>query len=303
MTKRYDKQPTTLDEQIVLLRERNVSIENEADARVVLKNVSYYRLSAYFYPFREKNNSNKYIDKCTFSVVWSYYLFDRQLRCLLIDAIERVEIATKCLITNHFAHKYGVFGYNDIDNFAKNIDRGKFDRLISFINTETNKSTEEFVRHFKSHYDTVDGLPIWMAFEVMTFGNMFTFFKLMKKQDKSAIAKELGCNEKVFDSWLNTLNYVRNICAHHGRVWNRHLAVNPVIPCKDAKWQEQYFPVNETRIYSVLCILKTLLNKIAPNSQWANRFKLLLKDYPSIHTISMGIPEKFEMSKIWSDLN
>jgi len=98
---------------------------------------------------------------------------------------------------------------------------------------------------------------------------------------------------------MTNLNYIRNICAHHGRLWNRHLAVNPLIPAKDMKWHEPDYPVNSNRIYSTLCILKTLLAVVAPQSQWQLRLFSLLQDFPMIHRVSMAIPDGFENSAIW----
>ena len=128
---------------------------------------------------------------------------------------------------------------------------------------------------------------------------MLTLFRLMKKQDKQVIAKSFGSNEHVFESWLTNLNYVRNICAHHGRLWNRQLAVNPLIPAKDLRWHEAAYPISSNRIYSTLCILKSLLDVIVPQSNWKARFYSILAEFPMIHRISMAIPEDFEKSAIW----
>lgn len=295
----YSKKPLSISEQLSLLRSRGIVIENSEFAKHVLKTVSYYRFSAYLHPFKSKEIPDEYICGTSFNLCWQYYRFDRRLRFILIDAIERIEVATKTKIVNHFSEKYGAFGYRNQENYAKPFDSKRFLDLLNFVDEETKKSKEEFVEHFRQNYNVNNGLPIWMAMEVMTFGNMLTLFRLMKKQDKQAIAKELGSNEHVFESWLTTLNYVRNICAHHGRIWNRHLSINPLIPNKSTDWHETIYPINSTRIYSVLCILKFLLTKIAPQSQWTMRFYCLLRDFPQVHRISMAIPNNFEKSAIW----
>ena len=187
------------------------------------------------------------------------------------------------------ATKYGPFAYRDSTIFAFPLNKARYSELLNFVDNETQKSKEEFVNHFRQTYDTANGLPIWMAVEVMTFGNMLTLFRLLKKQDKQAIAKSFGTNEKFFESWLTNLNYIRNVCAHHGRLWNRQLAVNPLIPEKDDKWHEQTYPVNANRIYSTLCILKTLLDSIAPQSNWKHRFYSLLNEFPMIHSTTKAL--------------
>ncbi len=295
----YSKQAQNITEQILLLQKRGVFINNLTFAQQVLETVSYYRFSAYLFPFRKNDGSDDYIAGTTFETCWQYYRFDRRLRVCIIDAIERVEVATKTKIVNLLATKYGPFAYRDSTIFAFPLNKARYSELLNFVDNETQKSKEEFVNHFRQTYDTANGLPIWMAVEVMTFGNMLTLFRLLKKQDKQAIAKSFGTNEKLFESWLTNLNYIRNVCAHHGRLWNRQLAVNPLIPEKDDKWHEQTYPVNANRIYSTLCILKTLLDSIAPQSNWKHRFYSLLNEFPMIHRVSMALPDNFEKSKIW----
>lgn len=295
----YSKKPLSIADQISLLEKRGVTIEDTAFAHRVLETVSYYRFSAYLYPFRKNDGTDNYVPGTSFGQCWQYYRFDRKLRFCVIDAIERVEVAVKTKIANHLSTKYGPFSYRDAATFAVPINPVRYQELLSFIDAETRKSKEEFVEHFRRTYDTSNGLPLWMAVEVMTFGNMLTLFRLMKKQDKQVIAKSFGSNERVFESWLTNLNYIRNICAHHGRLWNRQLAVNPLIPAKDAAWHESAYPVNPNRIFSTLCILKTLLAVIAPQSDWRTRFYALLKAFPMIHRKSMAIPAGFENSALW----
>lgn len=298
-TEVYSKQALSISEQILLLEKRGILVEDTAFAQRVLETVSYYRFSAYLYPFRKNDGTDNYVHGTSFNQCWQYYRFDRKLRFCVIDAIERIEVATKTKIVNHLAIKYNPFSYRDRSVFAAPLNSRRYQELLTFISTETQKSKEEFVEHFRRIYDTSNGLPLWMAVEVMTFGNMLTLFRLMKKQDKQAIAKSFGSNEHVFESWLTNLNYVRNICAHHGRLWNRHLAVNPIIPAKDIRWHENAYPVNPNRIYSTLCILKSLLNVIVPQSNWTARFYTLLAEFPKIHRVSMAIPDGFENSAIW----
>lgn len=295
----YSKKALSIADQISLLEKRGVLVEDTAFAQRVLETVSYYRFSAYLYPFRKNDGTDDYVSGTSFNQCWQYYRFDRRLRFCIIDAIERIEVATKTKIVNLLSTKYGPFAYRDQATFAMPTDLRRYNELLTFIDTETQKSKEEFVEHFRRTYDTSQGLPLWMAVEVMTFGNMLTLFRLMKKQDKQIIAKSLGSNEHVFESWLTNLNYVRNICAHHGRLWNRQLAVNPLIPAKDMKWHEAAFPISPNRIYSTLCTLQTLLSVIAPQSKWKSRFYDLLKEFPMIHRVSMAIPPDFEKSAIW----
>lgn len=295
----YSKKPLTIQEQLFLLQARGVTVEDTAFAELVLSNVSYYRFSAYLYPYRRKDGEVGYELGTSFQKCWQLYHFDRRLRLCVLDAVERVEVAIKTGIVNTLSTKYGPFAYRDPSFLAKNLKMDRFKDLLRFVDEETQKSKEEFVNHFRMKYDSQNGLPLWMAAEVMTFGNMLTLFRLMKKQDKNIIAKSFGSNEQIFESWLVHLNYIRNICAHHGRLWNRYMAVKAIMPLKDPRWNETEYPINPNTIYSTLCIFKTLLNVAAPQSLWKHRFYALLRAFPDISRVSMGIPSGFEQSAIW----
>jgi len=296
----YSKSPLAIDQQIQLLVDRGLKIENREFAADALANVSYYRLSAYAYPFRSRQTPDRFVDGVSFETVWQYYRFDRRLKGVVLDAIERVEISVRSKLVNVFTAQYGPFGYRHTANFAAPVDVQRFAATLGFIDRETQKSNEEFVAHFRATYDTTQGLPLWMATEVMTFGNLLTIFRLLKKKDKKAIARDYGISAAVLESWLTVLNYIRNVCAHHGRLWNRHLPICPDLPDKDARWHDPAMPVNPNRIYSVLTLLHYLLTTIAPKSEWKTRFLALLEEFPDIHRMSMALPQDFEFSPLWA---
>ena len=296
---KYTKPPLTIEEQIQLLKNRNVIISDVTFAVRILTTVGYYRLTAYLYPFRCKDGSNNFVPGTSIEKVWRYYRFDRKMRFLLIDAIERIEVAVKAMIVNRFTLTYGAFGYGDTSNFASPTNVRRHSELLTFIHSEMERSKEEFIGHFKAKYDTTNGLPLWMAVEAMTFGNMLTFFRLMKKQDKQAVARRFGISEQVLETWLVSLNYIRNVCAHNGRIWNKVLAVRPSIPKKLAEWHECQFPVDPSRIYSILTIARFLMRTIAPQSKWPERLVELLSSFRDIPKLSMGIPTDFEQSALW----
>ena len=299
MKARYGKPPLSVEDQLKLLESRGMRIADPTFAAHALSTVSYYRLSAYSYPFRSRPDDGRFRGGTTFEEVWRYYRFDRRLKNVVLDGIERVEIATRTKIVNRFTGLYGPFGYRETANFAAPIDNVRFSKTLTLIDEETVRSNEEFVAPFRKTYDTSDGMPLWMAAELMTFGNMLTFFRMLKMKDKKAIAHEFGTNADTFETWLKSLNFVRNVCAHHGRLWNRHLAIAPGIPIKDGKWHEKRYPVVPSRIYSVLCILKQLMDVIAPQSGWKDRLFALLAEFPDIHRLSMAMPSGFEHSALW----
>ena len=122
------KNPTdcvlTFDQQLELLKSRGCKIEDEAFARELLSRVSYYRLSEYFLPF--KTASGDYKVGTSFSKVCRLYNFDQELRSIIFDAIEEIEVFLRCRISYYFSLKYGSLGYLDKMNFSNKHDHTSF---------------------------------------------------------------------------------------------------------------------------------------------------------------------------------
>ena len=206
-----------------------------ADRATLIKRLSmvnYYRLSAYWHPFRISNDPNdRLIAGTTLDVVWEHYVFDRQLRLIIIDAIERAEVAVRAQLVNLHALEYGPFGYL-LKSTLPGITIDNHQRLLDRLHTEEKNSRETYVAHYRSKYDNEIALPLWIACELMTFGNLFTLFTGLKTKHKKTLAKRYGLNVPVFGSWLKTLNQVRNLCAHHARIWNRVYGIQAIIPSR-----------------------------------------------------------------------
>lgn len=296
---KYSKPPITYHQQADLLLARGLLADKEVlIAR--LKAVSYYRLSGYWYPFHNSDNSFK--SGITLETIWKRYIFDRQLRLLVIDAIERVEISIRTSLVYHLAFTHGPFGYTDSTSLP-NLTAQAHNDFIHKITNETGHSKEVFVAHFRKKYGNFHmNLPIWMAAEVMTFGMLLTLFRGAATGIKQIIAGEYGISDRVLESWLRALNGVRNICAHHGRLWNRELGYKPMIP-KQRKHPAWHKPVEvkNNRVFAILTILKYFINLIAPQSRWPERFYLLIKEYPEIPVGPMGFSENWLECPIWKD--
>lgn len=304
---KYGKPPLTFEKQCELLQNRGMIVD---PALVVprLQSVNYFRLSGYWYPYRAQDpkNSGTLLDSfkadTNFTDVWNRYVFDRRLRLLVLDAVERIEIATRASIAYHHAHNHGPFGYaTDATSLPKLSPTG-WKEFVERIEEETGWSKEAFVTHFKTKYGADHNyLPVWMATEIMTFGTILTFFRGASHTVKQSVASVFGMPDKVFDSWLLTLNTVRNICAHHSRLWNRELGVKPIIP-RIAQYPAWHTPVKveNKRMFAVLTICQYSLRRIAPQSGWLNRLQQLLADFPNVPTASMGFPANWTACPIWA---
>lgn len=296
---KYDKPALTYVDQAELLIKRGLIADRSA-LITRLQSVNYYRLSGYLYPYRLQDNTFR--PGTTFDAVWRHYAFDRRLRLLVLDAIERFEVALRTQVVYEHVHRYGPFGYTTPENLPK-LTGDHFGNFLSRIYTETKRSREIFVGHFREKYGNAHPyLPLWMVAEVVSFGLTFTFFTGVEPNIKRVVARYFGVPDEVLFSWLRALHVVRNICAHHGRLWNRELGVRPLFPYK-RKYPEWHEPVNipNHRIFGVLTILKYLLGVVAPQSLWPKRLHCLLEEYPEVSRISMGFPANWDDCPIWRD--
>jgi abortive infection bacteriophage resistance protein len=291
---RYTKPALTFEGQFDLISSRGLQIEDRIRVMRWLKRVSYYRLSAYFLPFKEPG-TERFREGTTFDQVAGLYIFDRKLRLVLLDAIERVEVATRTSLTYELAHKCGPFGYTDAKNFSSEFNHAAF---MTHLEEARAESRETFIDHFNYKYTSEPYLPIWMATELLSFGVISRLYKSAPLDIKKKMSLRYDVQPVVFANWLHTLSYVRNLCAHHSRVWNRQLAIRPMIPHPGKTWPHQ-IPTAE-RLYSVLTILQHLLLRMAPQCAWKSRLLAVFDAHPNVDLTAMGMPTDWRHLSPWA---
>lgn len=298
MSKRfYDKPPKTFQEQLQQLKSRNLTVNDEIKALKYLSNISYYRLSAYFFPYQE--SKDWFIAGTTFKQIIDTYSFDRELRLLVFDCIERIEVAIRtqfiyCMATHynnsHWQDKKDLFiepFYNKIGNLID--PYSDFQNIIS--RAKTARKPEVYIQHYMNTYNNPANPPSWMCFELITMGELSHIYRgLRNKEDQKRIAKNFDLHPTVFTSWLHSITYVRNICAHHSRLWNKDFAVKPEVLLKPTgKWISRDYN-NNKRIFYFLCLLKYFLIRVNPNNSLKEKLVALFNKYPNIPIKYIGIP-------------
>lgn len=288
---RYPKQSLEFQEQLELIKSRGLVVNDAARALRWLSRVSYYRLSAYFLPFKNADTDSFRVG-ADFDQVAELYKFDGRLRLLTLQAIERSEIALRTALTYHIAMNYGPFGHVDAGNFAPEFEHARF---LQELSEEEMRSRETFVTHYRNKYTSESHLPVWMATELISFGTMSKMYKFLRPDIQRAIAKEYGVAGDIFKTWLHCLSYVRNNCAHHKRFWNRRLAIRPTIP---RRWQ--YSVPSNDRVYCVAVILQHVMNVICPACRWRQRLIQLVDAQPGSYLGHMGFPRNWKQILPWS---
>jgi abortive infection bacteriophage resistance protein len=298
MSKRvYNKTPLSFTDQLALLKSRGFSVTDEHKAISFLQEISYYRLSAYFSPYQSVKDT--FNPGTTFKQIIDTYSFDRELRLLVFDCIERIEIAIRTQIIYQMAYHYNDSHWQDNQSlFIKpyynkiGIKVDPFSEFQSIISkAKTLRTPEVFIRHYLNNYSSPSNPPSWMCFELLTIGEMSNIYRgLSSKIDKKRIASFFDLHPTVFISWLHSLTYVRNICAHHARLWNKELAIKPELllnPTGD--WISIPFN-NNKRLFYFLCVLKYLLLRANPGNNLKVKLETLFAKYPTVPIKYLGIP-------------
>lgn len=283
MSLKEHQPPLDVDAQIENLKNLGLVIGDEDSAKSFLNDVSYFRfIKAYSLGWKPKNGN--YQEGTTFDMLKELYLFNSNFRQLLFPLIERVEVNLRCRMANYFCVKYGVLGYLDAANFA---NKQYHDEFLDDIDIEVERNAKApFVKNFRQNY--VDGtMPLYALVELFSFGTLSKFFKNMKNEDKKAVAKTYGVGYTYFESWIESIAFVRNICAHYGRLYNVNLSKSPML-------YKQYQGISNLRIYAILLCLKNLLPNDLHWIQFVDTLELLIEKYPSVQIQLMGFPENWK---------
>ncbi len=290
----YTKKALTSTEQVEQLKQRGLIINNDHEAINFLSHVNYYRLSAYMYPLLSNKPLHIFKSNIDFNLILDLYYFDHELRVLVFDTIEKIEISVRTKIIYSLSHKYNPFWIEDHNLF---VNPQKHTTHVIKLKEELNRSSEEFLTHYFSKYaESIP--PSWITLETTSFGLLSIIYKNLFPEDKKIISSVYHLQSPVFTSWIHTLVYIRNICAHHSRLWNREIRVPPVIPQKINGWLA--YPANQKRIYFIFAIISFFLNEINSNKDFLNKLNALLNKYPMVDLAPMGFTKLWRSEKLFN---
>lgn len=295
---KYNKPPVSIPEQIITLKSRGLLFNDETKAAHYLSNISYYRLRAYTYPFQDNNDSNHpFVQKISFEEIINLYVFDRKLRMLVFDAIEKIEIAMRTQIIYHFALNHGSHWHLMPELYR---DPMRFANHLNSLQKEVDRSNETFIDHYKSKYTNPSEPPCWMSLEVSSMGLLSKLFQNLKKGEaKKAVTKHFGLAEiSILENWIHCFSNARNICAHHGRIWNRRLTFIklPTNPSSEFIKNQNIYT---NKLYATLCCIQYILKIISPGTTLNMRLKELMQNCPMKQEKEMGFPIDWQNEIFW----
>lgn len=332
MPEPYKKPFLTVPEQIARLRDRGMVIDDPEYASSLLRNVGYYRLSGYSYLFRQRDLSpgappdarlSTFVGGTSLESVNDVYQFDRGLRRLVFDAIERVEVALRFSIghvlgqSHAFAHRdpsalhskfTGLDGVQENLLYSRWLD-SKHAELLRDLDREEKRSQEAFVLHFDKKYGKP--LPVWVVTEILSFGTLGRLYGGLNQAHRERIAEDLlvlnavpNGDSVTLANWLNHLRYVRNTCAHHARLWNRSVSTKLNSPTGIPDLHHLAPIERRNKIYGTLAVLAFLLERLDPGNGWRTQImNYITEGLTRINQrpTAMGFPDDWENLAIWKD--
>lgn len=273
-------------------------MDDEHKVENYLLNIGYHRLSAYIYPFYKSPKSDLMLKEgTTFEQVITLYRFDKKLRILLFNEIEKIEVAIRSVLANIGCQELDDRYWITKPEYFANADR--FNQTLAVIEKELASSKEDYIEDFRRNY-VENYPPAWMITEVLSFGNLnYIYSNITNNRLMKRIGDYFGLKPQVFTSWLTVLANLRNMCCHHARVWNRDFMLNPTEPRKTSNAWIDTSRIDKKKIFYRLCIIRYFLISVSPNNNLNEKLLDLFVQFPSIDIAAMGGYKEWQDSLLW----
>lgn len=298
----YDKRAFSVEEQITQLEDRGLEIPDKAFAKHHLLNKGYYRLAGYWWSMQSDKEKHIFREGNSFENVIALYDFDQELRLLLFDVIEKIEISLRTKLIYYCSHAHGPWWFQDTTLFS---DIPSLIKTLHTIEEEVCRSKDAFIKEHKKKYNEDKRFPpSWKTLELTSLGNLSKLYGNLKNNlaVKDTIAEDFyAVNHTYLPSWLQSITQIRNYCAHHSRLWNKNLPGAPRLLTNPPKaWVKDIPKQHEfQKLYVHLCIMKYLLNTIQPDNKFSGRLITLFEKFPTVDPNALGMKEGWQHEELW----
>lgn len=285
--KRYQKPARSMAELLVHLKARGLAVADDAAALAAMKRIGYYRLLIYMRPLQLP--TKQFMAGTTFDSILHLYEFDEKLRMLCLEAIQVIEVALRAAIVDRLATQHGAHFYTRSRHFESHAGFHVFMK-------QAIAAKYLAIDHYYKNYNDPPVPPIWTVLEAVTFGTLSQMYSQLHLKNRKIISKAFSFDEKVLVSWFRSLNMVRNMCAHHNRMWDFKWQVDQPIAASAlaAVWSP-----SQNRFYARAVMIVALLQKIDPTSTWKQRLVGLIGAYPGVAPNLMGFPAGWIVNPFW----
>ena len=266
-----------------------------------LQFVTYYRLMGYGRVFFEPGHEDhRFRPGSTYEQVWNIYKFDRKLRLLTMDAVERIEVAVRSALSDYMSRIHGAHWFLNSSLFN---DRVRHAELLLKIKQETGHSQPtrrtEYCQHYYNKYSAPELPPSWMTMEALSLGQVSQCISNMRRSEQKSVALAFGFNDAILVSWIGSLAFARNVCAHHGILWNKQNKRPPKFPDHALRDDLPDFRSVGARYFALAVVIKHFLSRIVRKSTWPTRLNSLFEEHPGIPMEQMGFPPRWAEAQFW----
>jgi abortive infection bacteriophage resistance protein len=251
-----------------------------------LLRLNYYRFSGYalhFESFVNRQRTHAFAPGTSFDQVVALYQFDAQARSLLFRYIQVVEIAFRSAVCYELAiQTNNPHWYLDQSMYSSRFD---YAHLLADCQRECDRSDEIFIYSYRLKYDQPPLPPAWMMTEILSMGCWSRIYmRLADQEGKKAVADHFLVSPHYLESWIHALSVLRNLCAHHARIWNRRFTIRPRLPRP-----LQSLVVDNTYLAALLVVLMQLLSTLGRRGEFRIEFDALLASFPDVPRDKMGL--------------
>jgi abortive infection bacteriophage resistance protein len=301
----FDKKAFTIEEQVAQLQYRGLEIKHPRIAEKYLINISYYRLGEYWYVMQSDKENHIFKPNSKFTDVIALYNFDAELRILLFDIIEKIEISLRTKLIYYLSHEIDPWWFQNFSLFENSKELVK---TLSSLEGEIERTKDVAItNHKKKHKDDGRFPPAWKSLEQTSFGSLSKLYGNIKNnvKAKDTIAKDFGAvNHTYLPSWLQSIAQIRNFCAHHSRLWNRNLpGTVKLLPNPPNAWiiNAENIPKQHefNKLYIHMCLMKYMLNTIIPKNEFTNKLTNLLEKFPNVDPNALGMKPNWQNEPLW----
>ncbi|MBW7863380.1 MAG: Abi family protein [Candidatus Hydrogenedentes bacterium] len=285
----FSKPPLTLSGQIALLKSRGMQVDDDLAAENVLLRLNYYRFSGYalhFEIFQDGQRTHNFKPGTLFDDVVNLYEFDTRLRALLFCYIEPVEVAFRAVLCYELSLLTGdPHWYLDPGMYDERFDLG---RLWDDCETEYQRRSDEvFIESYRSKYSFPPLPPAWMMSEILSIGRWSKVFQHLADQNaRKAVARQFNTKPYYLQSWIHALSVLRNLCAHHSRIWNRNFTISPALPSPI-----KARVLSNTKLAVFVAVLESLLTPLGKEIEFQRGWNALLTEFPLVPLDKMGFSQ------------
>lgn len=300
------KQFKTYTEQVELLRGRGMRIDDQDRAEHLLARLNYYRLSGYWYPMRRFTDDNgavgdEFVAGASLDLVVDLYKFDERLRHSVFIELDRVETAVRAMLGYELG-RIDPLIYLDPKRLGVQARRrrrdgcGEHEAWLRKYRAAFRASREDFVAHHKKKYGKA--MPVWAAVEIMDWGMLSHLYRMSPNIVRNRIARQCALNAPQLESWLKSLNILRNYAAHHARMFNRVYDIKPKL-----NDDQRLAPVagKMNRAFGQLTLIQYLHRQL--DLSRGERLPTLFESYPDNDIVPLfrtGAPKDWAGFDLWA---